>query len=241
MGSFPIRCYLGFSTTHTNEFGELMERRARELDQRFRTAHTELLTGLSSLHDSVDSALCNDKAQTAVNLNRGLAELGACNENLREMIAGLTSSRADLATRHQVDSSDPLVQRERSFSLINWDHLYSDLVSCGAALPQRVFWDEVVGAIQSGGTQGALSLLELQLQDLRVNLCNYIREVNALRNLPTQELARCLHDTSLSPSALIIGFTRFLTSCTYVSLACGRAMSLWEQKTSTAMEVELVV
>jgi hypothetical protein len=236
MGMGPIRCMIGFSTSRTNEFSEFMERRARELDQRFRVAHTELLKGLSSLHDSVDSALCNDKAQAAINLNRGLAELAGCNENLRTMIASLASSRADLATRHQVDSCDPLVQREFFFSLIDWDHLYNDLASSGAALPQRVFWDEVVVAIQAGGTQGALTLLEFQLEDLRVNLCNYFGRVNAMRNLSTQELAQSLHNISLSPSALIIGFIRFLTSCTYVSLACGRAMSIWEQKSALAVE-----
>jgi hypothetical protein len=232
----PLRCFLGFSTTYTNEFSELLERRAREFDQRFREAHTGLLKGLSSLHDSVDAALCNDRAQTAVNLNRGLKELAECNNNLTEMIASLKSSQEELAKRHQVDSCDPLVQRESCFSRIDWDHLYGDLALCGAALPQRVFWTEVVEAIHSDGTPGALRLLEFLLEDLRVNLCNYIGAVNAIRDLPTQELAHSLHDTSLSISALFMGFIRFLTSCTYISLACGRAMFLWEQEKARAME-----
>ena len=236
MGMGVVECFLGFSTSYTNDFSEFMERRARELDQRFRTAHTELQRGLGSLHDSVDAALHDDKLQTAINLNRGLAELAACSQNIREMNAILMSSRADLTARRQVDACDPLVQREYFFSIMDWDHLYDDLVSYGAALPRRVFWDEVVVALQAGGTQGVLRLLEVQLEDLQVSLCNYIGEVNAMRERPIQEFARCLHDTSLSPSALNIGFVRFLTSCTYVSLACGRAMSLWEQKSATTVQ-----
>jgi hypothetical protein len=234
MGMSVFKCMLGFSTRHTNEFSERLERRAAELDLHFREAHTELLKGMSSLHDSVDSALSNDGAQTASNLNRGLAELAKCNERLSGMVDNLTSARADLAHRQKVDSSDPLIQRERFLSLIDWDQLYRDLVVSGAALPERVFWDDVVSAIRSGGAQGALRLLESQLKDLQTNLCSYIRVVNAMRNLPMQELSHSLHDTSLSVSALVIGLIRFLTSCTYVSLVCGRAMCLYEQEPAAA-------
>jgi hypothetical protein len=230
MGMGPIQCMLGFSTIYTNDLSERLERRAARLDHHFRKAQAELLDGMSSLHDSVDSALCNDGAKAASSLNQGLVELAECNEHLSGMIANLTSARADLANCQEIDPSDPLNQRERFFSLIDYDQLYRDLVTRGAALPGRAFWDEAISAIQSGGAQGAIQLLESQLKDLQTDLFTYISEV---QNLP-MELPRSLHDTTLSVSALVIGLVRFLTSCTYVSIVCGRAMHLCERDLALA-------
>ena len=235
MGMGPIRCALGFSPTYTNELSERLEQRASELDQRFRKAQAEFQNGISSLHDSVDSALCNDRAKTVSCLNRGLAELSECNANLSGMVDNLASTRADLATCREVDPNDPLNLRERFFSLIDWDQLYGDLVTNGAALPRRVFWDEVVSAIQSGGAQGALRLLESQLKDLQTNLCTYIGEVESMRNLPMEKLSHSLHETNLSVSALVVGLVQFLISCTYVSIGCGHAMHLCEQDLALAV------
>jgi hypothetical protein len=232
MGGHIMKCYLGFSTTYANEFSEFLERRATELDRRYRQAHTELLNGLSSLHDAVDSALIKDGVQTTSNFSRGLAELAECNAHLLAMVDNLAGARADLTNRQKVDPRDPLIHRERFFSLIDFDLLYHDLVSCGAALPRQVFWDEVVSAIRSGGTQDALRLLESQLKDVQINLGAYTCSVGAMRHLPLEELPHALHDTSLSVSALVIGLIQFLTSCTYVSLICGRAMSHYEEEHS---------
>src|SRR6185436_194903 len=174
-----------------------------------------------------------DGVQTALNLSRGLAELAECNAHLSAMVDNLDSARTDLTNRQEIEPRDPLIHRERFFSLIDFDLLYHDLVSCGAALPRRVFWDEVVSAIRSGGTQGALRLLESQLKDVQTSLGTYICSVGAMRHLPLEELPQTLHDTSLSVSALVIGLIQFLASCTYVSLICGRAMSLYEEEHST--------
>jgi hypothetical protein len=231
MGMGPIRCMLGFSTTHANELSERLERRTAELDQRFRKAQADLLNGMSSLHNSVDSALCRDGATTASSLNRGLAELGECNANLSGMLDNLTSSRADLASCREVDPNDPLNLRERFFSHIDWDQLYRDLVTDGAALPRRVFWDEVVSAIESGGTQGALQLLGSQLKDLQTDLCTFIGEVETMRDLPMEKLPHSLHDEpTLRVAALVMGLVQFQVSCTYVSFVCGRAMHLCERE-----------
>jgi len=224
-------CPLGFSTTYTNELSERLERRAAELGRRLRNAQAELLDGMSSLHDSVDAALCKDEAKTASSLNRGLAELGECNANLSGMVENLTSSRADLASCRELDPNDPLNLRERFFSLIDWDQLYCDLVIDGAALPRRGFWDEVVSAMESGGTQGALQLLGSQLQDLQTKLCTFIGEVETMRNLPMEKLPHSLHDEpTLRVAALVMGLVQFQVSCTYVSIVCGRAMHLCERE-----------
>jgi len=153
------------------------------------------------------------------------------------MVDNLTSVQADLATCRDVDPNDPLNLRERFFSLIDWDQLYGDLETNRAALPRRVFWDEAVSAIQAGGTQGALRLLEFQLKDLQATLFSYIDEVEAMRNLPMEELARSLHETTLGVSALVMGLVQFLVSCAYVSITCGRAMHLCEQHLALAVAV----
>lgn len=234
MGMWTMKCTLGFSTRYANQFSRYLDQRATVLDQCFRTAHAALLQGMSSLHEAVDSALSRDETQTISSLDRGLTELAECNQNLAAMVDSCMCTRADLARQREIDSSDPLIQRERFFALIDWDQLYLDLVSCGAALPQRVFWNEVESAIRSGGAQGGLRLLESQLRDLQTNLCSYIRLVEAMHHLPMQELSHSLHNTSLSVSSLVMELIRFLASSSYISLACERAMLLWEQELETA-------
>lgn len=237
MGMGPVQCMLGFSTIYTNELSERLERRAAELDHSFRNAQSALLGGLSSLHESVDSALCNDGAKTACSLNRGLGELATCNELLSGMVATLTGARSDFAKCQEANPGDPLNQRDRFFSLIDCDQLYRDLETRGAALPGRVLWDEAVSAIQSGGTQGALQLLESQVTNLQADLSKYIHEVETMRSLPVEALPHSLHDTTLSVSALVMGLVRFLTSCTYVSIVCGHAMDLCERDLALAVAV----
>jgi hypothetical protein len=205
MGAHVIRCYLGFSTTYTNGFSERLERRAAELSRLFCKSHTKFLHGLDSLHDAVDAALRDSESQTASSLHHGLAELAECGCDLTLMAEILLSTRMDLAERGAVDSDDPLIYRERFFAVLDYDDIYRAWATRGAILPQRVFWDEVVSAVQSGGARAGVQLLERQL-------------------------AHSLHDTSLEVSVLSIGFIRFLSTCTYMSLLCERTMLLYEQE-----------
>lgn len=230
MGMSIIRCYLGFSTTYTNGFSERLERRAAELSRLFCKSHTKFLHGLDSLHDAVDAALRDSESQTDSNLHNGLAELAECGRDLTLMAEILLSTRMDLAERGAVDSDDPLIYRERFFAMLDYDEVYRTWVTRGAVLPQRVFWDEVVSAVQSGGARAGVQLLERQLKELHANLINYLRAVEGIKQVPIRELARSLHDTSLEVSALGIGFIRFLSICTYMSLLCERTMLLHEQE-----------
>jgi hypothetical protein len=230
MGAHVIRCYLGFSTTYTNGFSERLERRAAELSRLFCKSHTKFLHGLDSLHDAVDAALRDSESQTASSLHHGLAELAECGCDLTLMAEILLSTRMDLAERGAVDSDDPLIYRERFFAVLDYDDIYRAWATRGAILPQRVFWDEVVSAVQSGGARAGVQLLERQLKELHANLINYLRAVEEIRQLPIRELAHSLHDTSLEVSVLSIGFIRFLSTCTYMSLLCERTMLLYEQE-----------
>jgi hypothetical protein len=237
MGNWVFKCMLGFSTFYTNSFSESLERSSTELDQSFRRSHANFLQGLDSLHGAVDAALSNSEAQTASNLDRGLAKLNECGGDLTAMVDTLMSVCADLAEREIVDPDDPLIDREKLFALIDYDEFYQTLAAREAALPQRVFWGEVVSSVQSGGARGGLRLLEQQLRILQINLCVYIRQVQAMRQLPLQELAYSLHGTSLEVAALVMGFVQILTTCTYISTLCGHAMLLYEQELARTVEV----
>jgi hypothetical protein len=114
--------------------------------------------------------------------------------------------------------------------VIDYDEVYRALATRGAALPQQVFWNEVASELKSGGACAGIQLLERQLRELHANLCNYLRAVEAMSQLPIGELGHSLHDTSLEVSILVMGFTRFLTTCTYISTLCERAMLLHEQE-----------
>jgi hypothetical protein len=230
MAAGPIRCMLGFSMTYTNGFSEHLESRAAELSHLFCKSHTKFLHGLENLHEAVDAALRDAGSQTAASLNRGIVELTECGCDLTLMTEILLSIRTNLAERGAIDSDDPLIYRERFFSVIDYDEVYRALATRGAALPQRVFWDGVVSAVQSGGARAGVQLLECQLKELHANLFNYIRAVEAMRRLPIRELAHFLHDTSLEVSVLVMDFIRFLSTCTYMSLLCERAMLLHEQE-----------
>ncbi len=236
-GHFP-RCIPGFSTIYTNGFSERLEGLTAELSHLFCKSHTKFLLGLDSLHDAVDSALRDAGPQTAASLTRGLAELAECGCGLTLMAEILLRIRTDLAEREAFNSDDPLISRERFFAVIDYDEVYRALATQGAALPQRVFWDEVVSAVQSQGARAGIQLLEGQLKELHATLCSYIRAVEVMRRLPPQELAHSLHDTSVEVSVLVMGFIRFMTTCTYVSILCGRAMLLHEQEFAELVAAE---
>jgi hypothetical protein len=142
------------------------------------------------------------------------------------MVDNLARTRTDLTNLQETDPQDPLIRRECFFTVIDWDNLYQDLLLRGAALPQRVYWHDVVTAIQSDGAGGALRLLEVQLEDLHASLCSYLHEVEAMRNLQMPTFSYALHNTSLSVSVLVVGFTRILVSCACISMICERRESL---------------
>jgi len=173
----------------------------------------------------------------ASKLALGLAELSECSANLTVMVDILASVCTALAERAVIDPDDPLIYRERYFAVIDYGALYRNLESRGVSLPQQAFWSEAVSTVQSGGACAGLRLLERQLMDLQVYLDQYIRMVEALRRLPTQELAHQLHNTSLEVSALVMGLVRFLATSTYISILCGHSMLLYEQEVATPVSV----
>ena len=230
MGAHVIRCYLGFSTNYANEFSERLERRAAELSRLFCKSHTKFLQGLESIHDAVDAALCDAKSQSASCLSSGLAELTECRNNLALMAGLLSSTHVDLIERVAIDPGDPLIYRERFFAVIDYDESYRTLATRGSALPRQVFWDEVVLELKSGGACAGVRLLERQLGEIHADLDSYIQAVEEMKELPIREFGHSLHGTSLEVSRLVVGFTRFLTICTYIAILCETAMVFHEQE-----------
>jgi hypothetical protein len=224
----PIVCFLGFSTTQNNTFSEHLEQRSRELERHHREANLDLMLALNGLHDAVDAALVADAAAAASALDRGLSLLGSCSDHLTAIGEALVRTRTELFEREGVDPADPLIVREPFFAHIDTEGLYRELVAHGAALPQRVFWDDVAGRVHDGGARAGLRLLDRHLRELQSDVRTFAGEVETMRRLALRELAASLHGVSREVASLVMGFTRFLTTFTYFSILCERASLLHE-------------
>jgi len=224
-------CMFGFSVAYTNTFSEHLERRCRALDRSFRESTFAFSLGLSDLHTAVDDGLAGDAASSSAALEQGLARLATANDHLTVIGEAFVQSRADLFERGKIDPSDPLIAREACFGAIDYDGLYHELVACGAALPHRVYWDDVAPRMRGGGARAALRVLDRQLRRLQSRLRAFASKVASRRNLPLGVRAAALHDTSFEVAALALGYDRLLATMTYMSIVCERASQLYEAST----------
>ena len=224
----PI-CFLGLSVTFSNSFSEHLERRSRELERHYREGNVDFMLALNRLHDAVDAALARDGGGVGRGLDGGLGLLASCNDHLTAMGEGLVRTRAELFERQGVDGCDPLIAREPFFAAIDGEAMYRELAAHGAALPQRVFWDDLAARVRDGGARAGLRLLDRNVRELQSDLRTFVGEVESLRRLPMAELAPTLHGASRAVAALGMGFTRLVTSFTYFSMLCERASQLYEQ------------
>ena len=223
----PI-CFLGISVAYTNNFSEHLEHRSRDLERHYREGNVDFMQALNRLHDAVDAALARDGAAVDRGMNDGLALLASSNDHLTAMAEGLVRTRTELFEREGIDSGDPLLAREPFFRVIDGDAMYRELAAHGAALPQRVFWDDLASRVRDGGARAGLRLLDRHVRELQSDLRTYIGEVESMRRLPMAALAPTLHGASRAVAALGMGFTRLVTSFTYFSMLCERASELWE-------------
>ncbi len=228
MAMGPIRCLLGFSMTRSNDFSEQLERRAAAMEASFRDSFFHLQLGISRLHDAIDAALAGDEAATGERLASGLGELAVCNDELTALAETLVRVRSELLERGELDPSDPLVTREPFFAELDYEAIYADLLGRGAALPLRAFWDDVVARVRESGTHGGLRLLDRQLRALQSDLRAFVAFVASSARLRGRAFAVALHDSSVSVAALMVGYTRVLTTFTYFSILCERASALQE-------------
>jgi hypothetical protein len=230
----PIRCFLGFSVHATTPFTEHMERRSEALDRHYRDANSQLMEAFSQLHSAVDTALAGDRAGAAALLDRGLACLASGNDHLSAIGEGLVRTRSELFERGELDATDPLLARERYFATFDYDAVYRELAAHGGALPQRVFWDDVVTRLRDGGARAGLRLLDRHLRELQSDLRTFTADVESLRALPLPDLARALHGHAFGIAALVMGFIRLLATFTYFAFVCERASLAFEAGLSAA-------
>jgi hypothetical protein len=223
-----MQCYLGFSVRNTTAFSDHLESRTAALDRDYRAAHAQALESFNHLHAAVDSALSGDGEEVSARLGCGLLGLASCNDHLSAIGEALVRTRSELFERVEVDAGDPLIARERYFPLMDYDGLYRELAAHGGALPQRVFWDELVSRLRDGGTRAGLRLLDRHLRELQSDLRTFIAEVESLRGLPLPDLARALHGHSFGIAALLMGFIRLLATCTFFGVICERASLAFE-------------
>ncbi|HXT19127.1 MAG TPA: hypothetical protein VN923_00100 [Thermoanaerobaculia bacterium] len=229
MGNDTIHCFLGFSMNRSNEFSEQLERRAAAMQTNYHDSFFHLQLGLGRLHDAVDAALAGDDAGTRDWLTAGLGQLAACNGELTALAGGLVRARSELFERGEVEPDDPLVTREPFFAELDYEAIYRDLLAERAALPLRAYWDDLVARVKEKGTHGAMRLIDRELRELQSDLRAYIADVEATAaRLEGRELAAALHDSTVSVARLMVGYTRVLTTFSYLTILCERASALQE-------------
>lgn len=226
-----FQCFLGFSTSYTNAFSEHLERRGTALERHYREANDDFLFGQKRLHDAVDAALVRNLDGASSALANGLGLLASCNDHLTAIGEGLVRTRSELFEQEGVDGADPLIAREAFFAAIDIDAMYRELAAYGAALPQRVFWDDLASRVRDGGARAGLRLLDRHLRELQSDLRTFVGEVESMRRLPLAELGPTLHGTSRAVGTVTVGFIRLLTSFLYFSMICERASQLHERAT----------
>ena len=228
MGLGPLKCFLGFSVHSTNSFSERLERRSADLDRHYEDANSSLTEAFRHLHDTVDEALVGAAERTQASFDLGVARLAACSDHLSAIGEALVRTRSELFECEELDAADPLIARETYFATLDYGAVYRELAAHGGALPQRVFWDDVVARLRDGGARAGLRLLDRHLRELQSDLRTFTGEVESLRSLPLPDLARALHGHAFGVAALVMGFIRLLATFTYFALLCERASLAFE-------------
>ena len=229
MGSGRI-CYFGFSIRYTNSFSESMEKRTADLELALRRGESFFGAGLRTLHDAVDAALAGNAAACASTMALGLGELQECNAQLTTVGRCLVESRAALFERKTVAPDDPLVARERQLAVLDYEAIHRELAAAGAVLPQRAFWDDVVGRLRRGGAWAAMRLVDRHVRELQSHVRSLIGEVESLQGLPLETLAHRLHGFSIPVATITVAFSRLNMTLVYLSILCERATFLYERE-----------
>lgn len=228
MGGIGSRCFPGFSTAYSNPLTERLERLAASTETGYRDSYFALLLGLATLHDAVDSTLDSDPTVAPRQVAAGVEQLRAANDHLSALGESLVRVRSQLFER-DVDPAEPLVAREPFFTRLDYDALYDELASQGAALPQRAFWDEAASRMRTNGARGGFRLLERCVRDLQTDLHALIASVESSARLAGRALGEALHDKAIPIARVLTGYTRLLTTFGYVAFLCERAMHAYEQ------------
>ena len=218
----PIRCVPGFSTTYSSLLTARLERLAASAESHYREGYLQLLLGLSTLHDVVDAVVAEEPAQ-AGELASGIRQLHSSNDHLTALGEAMVRLRYGAFESADVDASDPLLAREACFARLDYEEPYRELAGQGAALPHRVFWDEVASRLRDGGARGGFRLLERHVRELQTDLRTLVAHTEACGRLAGRALGEALHDTAIPVARVMIGFTRLLTAFGYVSFLCERA------------------
>ena len=224
-----FRCSPGFSTMYSSPLTARLEHHATAMEAAHRVSYLNLLLALSTLHDAIDFSLAGDAPQAAEHLTNGLAQLHTSNEHLSSLSQALVRLRSDLFEGMDVNPAEPLLAREPFVAGMDYDALYRHLAAEGVALPHRVFWDEVASRMRDGGARGGFRLLERQARELQGDLRTLIAHVESTGRLPGRAFGQALHDAAIPVARVMTGFTRLVTTFSYVSICCDRAMHAYEQ------------
>ncbi len=223
------RCMLGFSVRQANDFSARLEQQSTKLESSFRLAYFHMTEGMNTLHDAVDAAMGADPGAAEEPLAAGLAKLATSNDHLTALGESFVRLRTELFEQADVDPADPLVARDRYFACIDYEAAYRELLAHGAALPQHVYWNDLADRLRDGGARAGMRLVDRHLRELQSDLRSFIGEVQVKRRLTGLALAEALHDGSRAVAAIVMGFTRLVTTMTYFGILCEHASHAHEQ------------
>ena len=229
----PI-CFLGFSIHTTTTFSAHLERRAADLDRLNREANSSFLLALTALHRGIDAALDGGAEDPVAAVAEGIELLSRVNDACTGMAEALVRTRAELYERQEIGADDPLIARERYFAQLDYDRIYRQLAAHGAALPQHVYWDDMVARVRDGGARAGLRLLDRHVRELQSDLRTLIGEIEAVRRLPAREMALAIHSSSRATAAVSLGFVRLQVAFNYFGTLCEAASQLHDHANDAA-------
>jgi len=188
------------------------------LVQECRKASGSFLVALSHLHDCADVASEGDASKAREKFDLALVQISESSDHLTAMSRILVHNRGRLAEGAAAAAEAKRTDPDGLFRELDYEAIYRELVFEGAAMPQRVFWDDVVQRLKADGARGGLRLLDRHVRELQSDLRTLEGELATICNLPPVELGRALHEGSHAVAVLIMGLTRFLACFQYLKI-----------------------
>jgi hypothetical protein len=110
------------------------------------------------------------------------------------------------------------VVRDRWLRGLDYDGLYGQLLAAGAALPGRVYWDELAGAVAEGGVPAGMEVLERALAEVREALAGALQASAALATAGPAELEPGIAGVFHPIGVIMTRWTRFHTQMSYLGV-----------------------
>jgi hypothetical protein len=196
--------------------------RVKEVDQHPEECHgqafLEIMRGIQGLHAAHDAALGGRGEAALAALGPFAERLSAADRQMGLLREAFDVTRDWLARAEAADPGCLPIVRDDRLRTMDYDDVYAQLLAGGAALPGRVYWDELAVALRDGGVRGGMAIVERALGEARQALSAALLASAALaeRSLPELEpgIAALFHHIG----AIMTRWTRFHTQMSYLGV-----------------------